>query len=146
MAFSICITAERFDEAACEEPAVKGVIEIGTFTEELLVSLAVWSPADYVRQWETGLKRISSADKSCLITSMRDLAVSDFINWWMLYRVGDDVVFQNQVLLATEVENSMIGDAIYGLIPVRETHTDDGQKISEWVVPLRDIDAFLSKR
>jgi hypothetical protein len=143
MAFSIQITDTRIDRDACGELAVYGAIQIGSFREELFISLEVWAQADYRRQWEAGLRRILSADRSCLITSMRDLAVSDFIDRWVLYRLGDEVVFQNQLLVTTEAPRGITESTIYDLVPPRETHTDDGQQISEWKVPLHDIYEFV---
>lgn len=146
MAFSIQATSELFDRMACDEPALKGLIEIGTYKEELLLSLLVWTRADYLRHWDEALHQILVADTSCLVTSMRDLAVSDFINRWLLYRDGESVLFQNQVLFAADVQQELVGSSSWRSVPTRRTHTNDGHQISEWNVLLSDIQLFLASR
>lgn len=143
MAFSIQITEEQFDYDSYSERAMKGFIQIGSFREELFISLEVWSASNYRQQWQAGLQRIFTTDRSCLITSMRNLTISDYIDCWMLYRFDDEVVFQNHIFLATQINGVISGDTVYNFIPEREITTAEGQKISEWKVALCDIKMFL---
>ncbi len=53
----------------------------------------------YQQHWESALGRlVEGATKSALITSDADPTVAKYIFWWPLYRDGDTVYVQNQML------------------------------------------------
>lgn len=146
MSFSITANRAELDPSVDGEPMVSGRIEIGEYSENLAISLLIWSVDDYIRQWTEGLARLSRHSSSCLITSMRDLTKSDFVDWWVLYRVGDRVLFQNQIIIASSPLRDEFEKCPYTAIQPHITHNEQGQQISEWETPYCDIEAFLSGR
>ena len=69
-----------------------------------------------------------------------------WINWWILYKVGDTIFVQNHLLVSymyKEVigEGPFTPDTCYNYIDKRITHTDDGRKISEWNVKIDYVES-----
>ena len=128
------------------EQCLKGQITIGTFTETLSLPISVWGANDYVRQWNESLIRfMANGQQAYLITKMRDIAVSDFIEIWNVYHDGDNAVFQNQILTFEVLEGHFNGRNFEYFISEREQFSEDGQKISEWTIPTTAISAFLCR-
>ena len=76
-----------------------GAILLGSIEERFLVPLSYWQPIDYEKHWRDALQRILAGEKtSCLITSMYDPSLANFIVWWPMYRVGELIFVQNQIL------------------------------------------------
>jgi len=122
-----------------------GKIQIGSFSETFEVALNYWRQPDYRRQWYTGIKRIvDGSTTSCLITSIVDPSTANFIHWWPIYRVDEEVVFQNHLLFMDAIAGGQFQDTDpYRFVPERETVSDDGESVSEWVAPLQSLKQFL---
>jgi hypothetical protein len=97
-----------------------------------------WARRDYERQWRDGLNGIVSGErKSCLITSLLDPGVTDFLIHWPMYRAESWVVFQEQMLLADGLPRGFDPAKPCGIVEDWITVSDSGQKISEWWLPIR---------
>lgn len=121
-----------------------GTIKIGGFTETFHASLSYWGRENYINQWREALKRLQEGqNKSALITTMYDPKASNFIVWWLLYRVNGEVKVQNHILFLEFLKERFNEQNMYGFIPNREVRTDENEPISEWVLELSDIEAFL---
>ena len=134
----------RFLHPVPDEPGVAlGEITLGTFVEVFEMALTTWNVEHYQQQWDEGIQRIlSCASKSCLITSFWSEKNALGGEWWMMYRVQDQVVIQNQLIRPDVFDQrykNFDADNPYSSIPDRKTVTDDGQKISEWSVPFNQI-------
>ena len=119
-----------------------GEISIGGYDETLYMPLDYWTISDYKRQWQEGLERIKTHDQSCLVATTHDLAMRPFIDWWLLYKVGDEVYVQNQLVIG-DIYQDQIGnneftvDNCYDFIPPRHINrNEDKDKVSEWFVVL----------
>lgn len=142
MPFHITFTDDPVE--AEEAPAAYGRIQINTFEEGFLSSLAYWNRSRYEAQWKDGIERIlNGADTSCLIVNMVDPLQANFILWWILYREGNDVHFQNAVLFIDELEGTFDENTPYRHIPARRTRSEEGLPISEWVTSVDDVARFL---
>jgi contact-dependent growth inhibition (CDI) system CdiI-like immunity protein len=56
-------------------------------------------------------------------------------------------VFHNQLFFFEEhgIEGSQIDvERLYGVVGERSSHNDDGKAISEWIVPVSDVETFLA--
>jgi hypothetical protein len=71
---------------------------------------------------------------------MYDPNTANFIFWWVMYLIGDDVHIQNHVLFLDELERSFDENDLYSFIPERETQNEEGESVSEWVVGLSSIE------
>jgi hypothetical protein len=103
------------------EPALAlGEITLDDFVETFETLLTFWGADRYEYQWREGLDRLlKGAAKSCLITSMLDSKYENFGVWWKLYREGDQVVVQNQLLLSDVLGRHFDPDDPYQSIPDR---------------------------
>jgi len=92
----------RFINKTDYEPNLAlGEIALTDFLENFEISLAFWGADRYEKQWRQGIDRLlEGASKWCLITSMLDPKCEHFGVWWKLYREGEHVMVQNQLLLA----------------------------------------------
>jgi hypothetical protein len=122
-----------------------GVITIDDFQETLVVPLEYWSKNDYQQHWKKSLERALRKEDSCLITSMYDPQKANFIVWWLLYIRENKVIVQNHLLFLNTLSESFTPDNPYRFIPKYESENEDGDKISEWIVPIEDIEAFLAE-
>lgn len=132
------------DEKEVEDNTLKmGRIRIGDFSELFRASLSYWSISDYLKQWEEGLYRLLFEHKqSCLVTSMYNPAVANFIFWWVLYPEGDTVHIQNHVLFLNELDTTFSLDNLYDYVSPREILSEDGNKLSEWSIGTEAIREF----
>ena len=119
---------------------IDGELQINDFMEHLYIPLDWWSLSDYLKQWQEGFNYLEHHDRSCLVVSIHNPHIRPYINWWLLYKVGDKVHIQNQLVIG-EIYEKQVGDkpfnleTCYDFIPERgEPYDEDGNKISEWVI------------
>lgn len=142
MNFSINLTVQEFVDGG--ERFQVGEIQLGKFHETFMASLSYWTKLDYLIQWKVALIRICNGnDRSCLITSMFDPSIANFIFWWTLYLDGNIVHIQNQILFLDELDKPFLELNPYESIRTRKTVSDEGDKISEWDVDVDDIKVYL---
>ncbi|MDA4848908.1 hypothetical protein [Hoeflea poritis] len=121
-----------------------GSIRIGEFEEKFQTSLSYWNRERYFCQWKEALTRLIDGEKcSAIITNMYDPSIANFIIWWPIYAIGEKVHFQNQVLLLAELEKTFDESDPYKSIPKRETISEDGEKISEWIIGISEVEPCL---
>lgn len=144
MSFLIELLPEAVPTEESEAPAQYGVITLGSFRERFVALTTFWNADDYRSHWRKAVARIvETGSDSCLITSLHDPTVSDMLFWWPMYRVGDRVRIQNGILLFEQLDEPFRLDNVFGFIPPRSTHSDDGEPISEWEVDTVALRAFL---
>ncbi len=142
MNFSISLKNKEFVEDS--ERFTTGEIQIGEFQETFTTSLSYWGELDYLNQWKAALIQICNrVDKSCLVTSMFDPSVANYIFWWTLYLDDDTVHIQNQILFLQKLDKPFTELNLYEFIRNRRTKTDEGNKISEWDININDIKVYL---
>jgi hypothetical protein len=123
-----------------------GVIQIGSLQERFVASLMYWSADDYKRHWKQAIERIlHSSDVSCMITSMIDPTTGDYIFWWPMYRVNEQVFIQNQILFFDQLQSPFDERNPFSSVTERLTINEDGNIISEWSVQIHDLEEFLIK-
>jgi hypothetical protein len=130
------------------EDELFGEITIGDYQEKFASSLKLWSVDEYRRQWRSALKEIIEGvgkSQSALITLAGDVQSNISITCWPLYRDGDVVYVQNRFLFADDLPRSFKVEDIRDYIGERTKYSDEGDQISEWKVPLGDIQAFYEK-
>ncbi|UPT75519.1 MAG: hypothetical protein M0D55_07535 [Elusimicrobiota bacterium] len=115
-------------------------IVIGNHREIIEVPLQYWRREQYRAQWREAIGRLQSGHaSSCLITSMVDPAKANFLMWWPMWREGETVFIQNQLLFMDSIQGRFDERNPYRHIPVRATKSEDGEKVSEWSIPLQTI-------
>lgn len=115
-------------------------ISIGDHLELAEVSLQYWQADRYRKQWRDALQGIVlGKPNGCLITGMHDPKNANFLMWWPMWRVGETVYVQNQILFMDKIREDFDEDKLERYIPKRITTTSEGEKISEWSVNVKDI-------
>jgi hypothetical protein len=108
--------------------------------------LTSWSAKDYEAQWLAELIRIvTSQDKGALIISMHDPAHAFQIMTWTMWKKNGQILFQNRLLFMLEANQSFDPFRVSDYIEEYESHTEDGDRISEWSVPIAAIRNFISE-
>lgn len=146
MSFSInFLRAAASAGGASKKKLAQGVICLGDFQEQFAAELTFWSISDYEHHWRNALARLLRGSvRSCLITSISNPELANFITWWPIYRAGDLLHVQNQNLLIKDIESPFDAENPYSHIPPREIHTASGGKISEWNIVVDDVRLFLN--
>ena len=147
MSFDIQLLQEYVDEPEIGNTGQLGEIVLGDYAERFVSLIGFWSPLDYAKQWETGVRRLMEQDRpSCLITSIHDPEVADVAGWWLLYPAGSLVHVQEGLLLFRDQQPAFSLRDPYASIPERKVMTQDGAPISEWSLPRVDFAAYLRRR
>jgi hypothetical protein len=105
--------------------------------------LEFWGLEDYERNWAAGLGRlIDGSSVSCLATSMIDPSTANFVEVWPLYRSGDDVYVQDQLIFMDQLSHEFDPAAPWESVRPRSVVNENGQEIQEWRVSLEDVQEF----
>ena len=144
--FWIGFTEESLTKAEPEEEGCVGLLVLGEHEERFAVHLWTWSEQQYTAHWKSALTRALAREPSALITDMRTPAQSSHLVWWPMWRIGSKIVFHNQLLFFKQhkVRRSLVDlDELYGFVGEHQSHNNDGVPLSEWTVPVSDVERFL---
>lgn len=121
-----------------------GGIELGSESDGFAADLSTWTINDYESQWREGIARLAAGhSSSALVTSYT--GPHGAVHWmWPMWREGKQVVFHEQLVPGDAVATSDITGSFYAAVGERRTHSDDGEPVSEWLVPFADVLAFLT--
>lgn len=145
--FDIRLTSERLQEPKGRANGVYGKIYLEDHYETFSTSLEYWEPREYIESWRAELRRlVDGASTAALITSYHPPRPGDFWFWWPLYRIGDIVYIQEQMLFFDQLPAPFRADRPSESLMARETITDEGARISEWQTTVTEIEAFLRRR
>jgi hypothetical protein len=145
--FNIYLTDEHVTECDPGVEAAYGRIYISDYFETFTSSLMDWNHERYALHWQSALRRIlAGADKSVLITSYIEPVVGGYIMCWPLYRLGDAVVLQNKMLFFDQLVAPFDPERPWNSVPERQTVNPEGLPISEWVIDIESIEAFLAAK
>lgn len=125
-------------------PAAPGRLVLGKCEEEFLANLSLWGKPDYQSHWTSELRSIlEGSPKAALVVSYDDPSAASNMEIWRVYREGEWAHFQNQLLPYTSLPDNFNVSEISRYIQDRTITTEDGDRISEWDVHIRDIETFL---
>ena len=145
--FSIGFTDEPleypYDDTSI--PAAPGRLVLGESAEEFLANLSAWAKSDYESHWRRELKTLLEGNpKVALVASYYGNPASN-MEIWRVYRDGELVHFQNQILWYSTLPSGFEVLKLSQYIQDRAVVTQEGDRISEWDVPIRDIELFLRR-
>lgn len=144
--YDIRLTTEAADFAEGAS-AVYGSIRIGNFEEAFIASLDEWAPERYELQWLDGARRLVAGERtSAFVTSFLPPNKSPYFVWWPSYRIDETVYVQNQLRFYGQLNEQFDVGALYQYVPTRKTVNDEGEKISEWSMPIEWLRAFVNRR
>jgi len=147
MSFSIHFTDDPV-EYLDDDPSIPfavGLIRIGEFEENIVSTLYEWTKEQYESQWRDSLTRFANgADRAVLITWYVNSKESSNLEWWALYRGEAGVAhLQNHIPWYSNFNNQFDAENASNFLQERITQNEDGNSISEWNVPIGDIELFL---
>lgn len=121
-----------------------GLISLGEEVEYFDAPIGYWGADDYRASWSAGLRRIADGARiSCLVVSMIDPETANFVEVWPLYRDGDVVHVQNQLIFLDQVGHDFDPSEPWNSVSPRAIADDEGEAISEWTVSVADVEEFL---
>lgn len=127
-------------------PAAPGRLMLGKCEEEFLANLALWNKSDYESHWIRELKAFVGGNyKVALIVSYYDPKTSLNMEIWRVYRDREWAYFSNQLLFCSTLPDHFEVSEISRYIDDRVVIDEDGNRISEWNVAIRDIELFLKR-
>lgn len=125
-------------------PAGPGALVLGKCTEEFLANLSLWGKSEYEAHWTRELSALIAGNpKAALVVSYDDPKAASNMEIWRVYRDGEWVHFQNQILSYGSLPHEFEISEIRRYIEDRVAITAEGNRISEWHVAIRDIETFL---
>ena len=127
-----------------ETPGAAGLLVMGESKEGFCSSLYHWSKRQYESQWQRAFDvLLNESPKAALIIEYIRPDAASQLEWWDMYREGETVYLQNQVLFYAQLREPFSLDAPFASLRDRETISADGQPISEWSVALSEIKEFV---
>ncbi|WP_254511740.1 hypothetical protein [Anatilimnocola floriformis] len=122
-----------------------GLIVLGQFSEYFDSQLDYWRREDYEAHWRKMIHRVVNERlDACLITSLSIPEHANFHTWWPMYVSGADVIFQNQLLFVDQLPGRFDPDHPYLSLSAFQSHNDEGERISEWRVPMGALETWLN--
>ena len=121
-----------------------GRITLGDHVESFTAAAQPWDAARYEKQWRHAARELAGgAERTAFVTSfIHPNAHHTFI--WAAWRVGTDVHLQEMLLLRGLLPGVLDVDRIGAFVPDHTRVSEDGDKISEWVVDLDDVARFAA--
>jgi hypothetical protein len=135
-------TGARTDEAGGRY--AEGEMTLGAGRERFQSDLAVLSMRDYETQWRDAISRIlSRRASSVLITSWRPPGAGFHVAWPM-WREGATVRVRQRLFPNDQLPQPFDPAMVYDLVGERRTADEEGERTSEWRVPLEQLATFLT--
>lgn len=143
--FSIAFSNEPISDLEPGETAIVLVMTLGSFIERTIADVSYWGKSQYEMQWIGAIRSVlSQTGKSALITSMRDPAVAKFIEWWPMWREGQEVILHHQLFFLDKLDMPFDPYHSDKFVGKRFSRNEDGEEISEWRVPVNAIQDFFA--
>jgi hypothetical protein len=149
MAFEICFTGDP-NEFLDDDPTIPsaiGLIRVGSLEENFVSSLYEWSKEDYEAQWLSSLRGfVSGSDRAVLITWYVNCKESSNLQWWALYRGESSIVHvQSHMPWCRNFTREFLVEEASSFLHDRITVNEDENRISEWDVPVGEVEAFVER-
>lgn len=148
--FSIEFTDEPleypYEDEDANIPAAPGTLRLGEAIEGFAANLSVWSKRDYESHWRRELLAlVRGQSKAALVVSYNDPQAASNMEIWRVYRDGECLHFQNQILWYSDLPPAFDILEMSRYMSDRQVVTAEGHRISEWDVSLREVELFLRR-
>ena len=124
------------------ERTMLGELTLGDHKEKFNSPLTYWSADDYRNHWIKAAERVVSGCDAAFFVSVYDPLIANFLEWWPMYPEGQIVYAQNHLLFLDQLNGPFDISDPWRHIGSRNTESEDGEKISEWQLSMKDIEAF----
>ena len=146
--FSIGFTDEPLEYPYDDDhiPAAPGLLMLGKTSEGFLANLGKWDKKAYESQWTRELNSlVEGSSKVSLVASFAEPQDAAYIEVWPCYRDEEWVWVQNRLLSYSSLPPEFNVLEVSRYLRDRRMVDEDGNRISEWRVALRDIETFLHR-
>ena len=109
-----------------------GQIQIDDFVESFESDHSYWSPQDYETQWKEARSRVDRGLPAIFFTSISAPDTANFYRTWICYPDRDELAFHEWVMFLDQLDAPFNAQNPHVHIPEYQSHTEDGQPISEW--------------
>jgi hypothetical protein len=118
-----------------------GRLNLGEYSESFVASLSLWSKSDYEAHWHRSIKDILSGQtRRMLVTSIDRPETAEAYFYWPMWRVNDEVIFQERFVLPSDLEEEF--DPVTP--PISLIGEYEITSFSEWRLPIADLETFVS--
>jgi hypothetical protein len=123
-----------------------GQITIGDFTDDFQAPLFDWAPGDYTAHWlESARRLLQGAPVAVFLTHMVHPTAPYHLGW-PAWRLGERVYVQERLFLRDQLNGDFDPEFAELHAGVHQEVSDEGVKISQWIVNLRDVHEFVERR
>lgn len=135
-------TESKAIQSAFNEMVLPAKIIIGDFDEGMQIPLTHWNIKQYQESWVETIKQgLKKGDHSVLAVSMYNPETVNFIFSWVLYYKKTQVIIQNKMIFAGEIQDFSIRK-LNEYAGKYEAYSD-GEKVSEWYTTVDEVRVFL---
>jgi contact-dependent growth inhibition (CDI) system CdiI-like immunity protein len=125
-------------------PVRRGRITLGDFAEEFESPLTLWTSEQYEAQWHAAADRVVRGERtSGFIVWATDLPHVDYALWWPMWREGNRIVAQNQLLVGRDHPRGINLEAAYDKVHFVEAWEEPDGKTSKWYLDVSDFEDCL---
>lgn len=136
-------TENKTIQSAFGDIVLPAKIIIGDFNEGIQIPLTYWGIEQYRKSWIDSLKEgLKKGDHSVLAVSMYNPDTVNFIFVWVLYYKDKEVIIQNKMIFADEIQNFSI-HKLNDYAGEYDAYSD-GEKVSEWYTTIDEVKEFMS--
>lgn len=121
-----------------------GGIELGSVSDGFSSDLSSWSQSDYEAQWREGIARVAAGESSSALVTSYAGPQAAFHFMWPMWRVGTDIIFTERLVFGDIIHEPGVVASFYEAVGERRPLSEDGEPISEWIVPFSEVLRFLA--
>lgn len=146
--FSIEFVDDEFVEAEPGEKGRVGRLVLNSYQEQFIAHTLTWTEMEYLEQWTSALLRAVEGKASALVTDMLTPIQSSHLVWWPMWRIGEELVFQNRLFFFKQhkIEGpTLLLERLYEMIGEHTSIDREGNPLSEWRVTLLDVQGFIKR-
>jgi hypothetical protein len=133
-------------EGEGERLFIWGRITLGGFRDEFQAPLFDWAPGDYVAQWVDAAQRLVAGAPVVVFLTHMVHPTAPYHMGWPAWREGDRVLVQERLFLAEQIDGPFDCERPEVHVGPRREISDEGLRISQWAVTLRDVASFVDRR
>ncbi len=133
-------------EGSGERLFIWGRITLGGFRDEFQAPLFDWAPGDYTAQWLDAAERLVAGEPAAVFVTHMVHPTADYHMGWPAWRDGDRVLVQERLFLREQLDGPFDGEHPERHLGPRQDVSDEGLRISQWIVTLSDVAAFVDRR
>jgi CdiI N-terminal domain len=133
-------------EGEGERLFIWGRITLGGFREEFQAPLYDWAPGDYAAQWLEAAERLVAGAPAVVFLTHMVHPTASYHMGWPAWCEGDQVLVQERLFMVEQLGGPFDLERPETHLGPRQEVSDEGLRISQWAVKLRDVAAFVDRR